>query len=249
MKLNAYIQKKMHGFTIDLSFCCQPGELLALVGPSGAGKTTIIRMLAGLEQPDKATITNGNTVWLDTKQGIELSPGKRKLGYVFQEFSLFPHLNVEKNVAFGTKNQERVESLLRLFGIHHLRKRAIKHISGGERQRTALAQALAPNPRVLLLDEPFSALDPITRKKMRTDLARHKNMLHIPIILVTHDLEEAHFLADTIVPVVEGKHAPLWPELCPSSVRDDTSKSGFSPFDMETSNLGPFPTNPILPTP
>lgn len=249
MKLNVSMHKKMHGFTIDLSLSCQNGELLALVGPSGAGKTTIIRTIAGLERPDRGIITHADTPWLDTQQGVELPPGKRNLGYVFQEYSLFPHLNVEANVAFGCKDAQRVSSLLRLFGIHHLGKRGVRNISGGERQRVALAQALAPNPTVLLLDEPFSALDPITRKKMRADLLRHKEKLNIPIILVTHDLEEADFLADTIVPVVEGKHAPLWPEVCPSSRRCSGMEATGNTHDLEPNNLDPFSAGRILPTP
>ncbi|MCF6291599.1 MAG: ATP-binding cassette domain-containing protein [Desulfobacterales bacterium] len=214
MALEARIIKKMPGFTIDVAFGCDTGRLLAMVGPSGAGKTTIIRILAGLERPDFARITCNGRVWADTDQKIWLPARKRQLGYVFQEFTLFPHLNVAGNVAFGARDSRRVDELLRLFGIRHLRDRRVQKISGGERQRVALAQALAREPEVLLLDEPFSALDPLTRGKLRQDMLAYKSRFRLPIIHVTHDLQEAALLADQLLPMTEGRIAPAWLEKC-----------------------------------
>ena len=217
MALEARIIKKMPGFTIDVALRCDTGKLLALVGPSGAGKTTIIRILAGLERPDYAKITCNGRVWADTDQKIQLPARKRQLGYVFQEFTLFPHLNVAGNVAFGAPDSRRVDELLRLFGIRHLMDRRVQKISGGERQRVALAQALAREPEVLLLDEPFSALDPLTRGKLRQDMLAYKSRFRLPIIHVTHDLQEAALLADQLLPMADGAVAPAWLEQCLAS--------------------------------
>jgi len=163
-----------------------------------------------MELPDRGFVSCGRTVWEDTDTGVRLPPRKRKIGYVFQEYSLFPHLSVRKNVAFAAENRNDVQKLLELFGISHLKSRKPKNISGGERQRTALAQALARKPEVLLLDEPFSALDIRTRQQLRNELKSLKTRLAIPIVLVTHDLNEALFLADEILPMDQGKAAPEW---------------------------------------
>ena len=196
--LEGRIVKKRGHFTIDISFTCENGKLLALTGSSGAGKTTVIRALAGLDKPDRGQIVSDNKVWFDGAK-IWVPPRDRKVGYVFQEHTLFPHLNVEKNVGFSCKNKNRIAELLEMLGIRHLALKKPHQISGGERQRAAFAQALASDPQVLLLDEPFSALDTVTRVRLRQELKRLKNQLDIPVILVTHDLEEASYLADTIM--------------------------------------------------
>ncbi len=210
MALKVKIFKKLKEFDLDISFSCSSGRLLALVGPSGAGKTTIMRLIAGLERPDRGLIACNKSIWTDTEKGIWLPPQKRKLGYVFQEYSLFPHLTVERNIIFAGIDSYEARGLMKLFGILHLRRRRPHQLSGGERQRVALAQALARKPGVLLLDEPFSALDVATRVKLRNDLKSLKNQLSIPVILVTHDLNEARFLSDEILPIEQGKKAPDW---------------------------------------
>lgn len=210
MPLNAHLVKRFPHFTIDIGFTCEPGQLLAFVGPSGAGKTSIIRMLAGLETPDTGLISHGHHDWFDSETDINLPPQQRQLGYVFQEHTLFPHLNVEKNIAFAAKEHWRVEELLNLFKISDLRNRKPGRISGGERQRVALAQALASDPKVLLLDEPFSALDILTRKQLRKELKELKKTLNIPILLVTHDLDEAMYLADHVLPIDRGVITRDW---------------------------------------
>ncbi|MCK4837833.1 MAG: ATP-binding cassette domain-containing protein, partial [Desulfobulbaceae bacterium] len=152
---------------------------------------------------------NGET-WLDTKKQIDLAPQKRDLGYVFQEYTLFPHLTVFKNVAFAAGEMKKVIDLLKLLDVWHLKDRKPHKLSGGERQRVALAQALAKGPKVLLLDEPFSALDIVSRQKLRQELKKIKKEFNLPIIHVTHDLEEAEYLADSLLPVVQGEVDNRW---------------------------------------
>ena len=197
--LEGRLVKNRGHFTIDICFQCNNGELLALSGPSGSGKTTIIRMLAGLEEPDKGRISNKDQVWFDSEMKVNIPARKRKVGYVFQEHTLFPHLNIEKNVGYSCRDTSRVKELLDIMGIPHLALRKPKQVSGGERQRAAIAQALASDPGLLLLDEPFSALDMGTRLRLRQELKFLKSRLNIPVIMVTHDHNEAKFLAENII--------------------------------------------------
>ena len=210
MELRIDIKKNLHYFDLDVSFVCPKERMLVLIGPSGGGKTTIIRIIAGLDKPDEGSIVYNGKRWLDVKNSIFIPPQKRRLGYVFQDYTLFPHLNVYGNVAFPSQDKKDVDELLRLFGIRHLRNRKPYEISGGERQRCAICQALARKPQVLLLDEPFSALDVITRRILRDELKALKGTLSVPIVYVTHDVNEALFLADDILPIVEGKIDRSW---------------------------------------
>jgi molybdate transport system ATP-binding protein len=210
MELRIDIKKALPHFDLDISFVCENERMLVLIGPSGGGKTTIIRIIAGLEKPDEGSVVYNGETWLDVKNGIFIPPQKRCLGYVFQEYTLFPHLNVYGNIAFSAHDKKDVDELLRIFGIRHLGNRKPYEISGGERQRCAICQALARRPQVLLLDEPFSALDVITRRMLRDELKALKGTLSLPIVYVTHDINEALFLADDILPVVEGKIARNW---------------------------------------
>ena len=178
-------------------------EAVALVGPSGAGKTTALRAIAGLVRPERGRISLGDSVWLDTETGIDRPPEARSVGYLFQDYALFPHLSVRKNVAFG--GVERVDELLERFGISRLAKTKPADISGGERQRVALARALARDPAVLLLDEPLSALDAHTRNSVRAELQQLLRELRLPTLLVTHDFEDAAALADRIGVVLDGR--------------------------------------------
>lgn len=210
MSLRVCIKKKLNYFDLDITFSCSDEELLAMIGPSGGGKTTIIRMIAGLEMPDEGHISYGNEVWFDSAQRINVSPQKRRLGYVFQDYTLFPHLTLRKNASFATRDRKRADALLDQFGIGHLRDRKPAGVSGGERQRCAICQTLARNPRVLLMDEPFSALDFLTRRKLRQDIKLLRMEITSPIVYVTHDIQEAFALADKILPVVEGKAEKDW---------------------------------------
>ena len=177
-------------------------ETVALVGPSGAGKTSVLRAVAGLARPRRGTISCRDETWFDFDRGVNLRAEQRSVGYVFQEYALFPHLTVEQNVAFGGGRADRL--LLRL-RIEHLAKVKPGELSGGERQRVAIARALARGPRVLLLDEPMAALDPHTRGAVRAELHDLLQELELPALLVTHDFEDAAALADRIGVLADGR--------------------------------------------
>jgi molybdate transport system ATP-binding protein len=210
MILQAALKKRLKFFDLDITFSCPADEMLVLIGPSGGGKTTIIRMLAGLETSDEGNIVFNNQVWFDSARHINVPTRKRGIGYVFQDYTLFPHLNLYKNAAFAAVDKKEIPSLFELFNISHLRDRKPHMVSGGERQRCAICQALARRPQLLLLDEPLSALDVVTRRELRQELKNLKKKLSIPIIYVTHDINEAFFLADEILPVVDGKEDKDW---------------------------------------
>jgi molybdate transport system ATP-binding protein len=210
MALDLSLKKRLHYFDMDLSLSCDDGRMLVLIGPSGGGKTTVVRMLAGLSKPDEGRIVFGGETWFDSARGINVKPQKRRVGYVFQEYTLFPHLNLYDNAAFAAADKKEVDGLMELFGIGHLRRRKPHLVSGGERQRCALCQALARRPRMLLLDEPFSALDVVTRRGLREELKALKKKLDFPILYVTHDIGEALFLADEIIPLVDGRIDREW---------------------------------------
>ena len=176
---------------------------MALVGPSGAGKTTVLRAIAGLQRPDRGRIALGEEVWFDADAGIDRAPDERSTGFVFQEYALFPHMTVRANVAFG--GAQRASELLERFGIAKLADARPGALSGGERQRVALARALARDPAVLLLDEPLSALDANTRRDVRDALRTLLDELELPTVVVTHDFRDAAALADRIGVIVDGR--------------------------------------------
>jgi molybdate transport system ATP-binding protein len=178
-------------------------ETVALVGPSGAGKTTVLRAVAGLTRPERGRVTLGRAVWFDSERRIDLPPEQRSVGLVFQEYALFPHMTVEENVAYG--GRVRADELLGWMGIEGLRKAKPDELSGGERQRVALARALARNPAVLLLDEPLTALDTYTRARVRAELRQLLAELSLPTLLVTHDFQDAAALAERIGVLAEGR--------------------------------------------
>jgi len=186
----------------DASLTVERGQLVALLGPSGSGKTTMLRVIAGLEVPDRGAVSIGGRPVVGPATWVE--PERRHVGMVFQDGALFPHLSVADNVAFGEPAAGRVEACLALVGLGH-RARSYPHeLSGGERQRVALARALAPDPEVVLLDEPFAALDASLRTSLREEVAAILRAAGTSALLVTHDQEEALSLADVVVVMRDG---------------------------------------------
>jgi len=182
------------------------GELVALFGSSGAGKTTILRILAGLLTPDKGFIRMGNEVWFDSGKQINISPQNRNISLMFQDYALFPDMTVEQNIQFAqtAKNSQEVTELLILFGLTEFRKRKPNGLSGGQKQRVALARALARKPQLLLLDEPLSALDSEMRTVLQDEIAQAHERSGATTILVSHDLNEAFRLASHVVCIADG---------------------------------------------
>ena len=204
MALRLDFDHPLRHFRASVALTVADGEPTALVGPSGAGKTTALRVVAGLLRPARGTVSVDGRTWLDTGAGIDLAPERRRVGYLFQEYALFPHLDVSGNVRFGAARGARIDDLLERFHIGHLRDARIRELSGGERQRVALARALAHEPRVLLLDEPLSALDAHTKAAVRIQLHELLSDLSLPTILVTHDFDDAAALARRIGVMVDG---------------------------------------------
>lgn len=190
---------------------CAPGELLALVGPSGSGKSTVLRTIAGLYRPGHGRVSCDGAVWLDTGARVDVPAWRRPVGLVFQSYALFPHMTVLGNVSTalshlaGTLRQDRARELLALMHLDGLEQRRPAELSGGQQQRVAVARALARDPRVLLLDEPFSAVDRVTRQKLYRELADLRRKLRMPIVLVTHDFDEAARLADRMCLLHHGR--------------------------------------------
>jgi molybdate transport system ATP-binding protein len=196
---------------LDVSFSCGSGELLALVGPSGSGKTTVLRAIAGLYHPRNGRICADGELWFDTQARVDLAPQVRRVGLVFQDYALFPHLSALDNVRLAMLHMAEparsrlASALLARVSLGGLDARRPDQLSGGQRQRVAIARALARDPRVLLLDEPFSAVDRNTRDALKEELAALHRSLEVPIVFVTHDLEEAQALADRICVLDGGK--------------------------------------------
>jgi sulfate/thiosulfate transport system ATP-binding protein len=221
----------------DVSVDVASGSLTALLGPSGSGKSTLLRVIAGLERPD------AGDVYISGREATALAPQKRGVGFVFQHYAPFTHMTVWENVAFGLKIRhrpkeevaERVGRLLELVQLTGLGKRYPAQLSGGQRQRMALARALAPEPEVLLLDEPFGALDARVRKELREWLLRLHDEMHVTTIFVTHDQEEALELADSIVVMNHGRVEQSAP---PRQLYDEPANAFVMSFVGPVNRLG-----------
>lgn len=195
---------------LKLALC---NEVLALLGENGSGKTTTLKAIAGLVTPDEGYIRIGDEVVFDSRRGINLPPQQRNVGLVFQELALFPHLSVYENIAFGlrargyssTRLEEEVGAMMHTLGLEELRSHMPGELSGGQKQRVALARALVVKPKLLLLDEPFSALDSGSRRRIRREIKAILERVSIPTILVTHDFEDAEILAERVCIIAEGR--------------------------------------------
>jgi molybdate transport system ATP-binding protein len=205
--------RALRHFDLDVEFAVTPGEVVVVVGPSGAGKTSILNCVAGLDTPDGGRICLGDHTVFDAATGVNVRPEAREVGYVFQDYALFPHLTVRRNVVYGlqargrspAESGPRVEALLELLRIRDLANAYPAQLSGGEQQRVALARALAIEPKVLLLDEPLAALDTTSRKHVRRELRQLLRQLDVAVILVTHDYEDALVLGRRILVMERGR--------------------------------------------
>ena len=210
-------------FLLDVNLQLPAQGITAIFGPSGSGKTTLLRATAGLEKMAQGLIQIGSSIWLDTLQGIHLPTWQRPLGYVFQESSLLPHLDVQQNLNFGLKRAlkssdralfdatQSMQTSIELLGIETLLKRMPDQLSGGERQRVAIARAIAMQPKLLLMDEPLASLDEARRQEIFPWLIRLRDELKMPMLYVTHSLEEVTRLADHLVVLDKGKTSAQGP--------------------------------------
>jgi len=193
--LDVQLGKRYPGFALDVAFRAD-AAITALVGPSGSGKTQTVRAVAGAMRPDRGRIVLDGDVLLDTAVGVDLPPQERQVGYVPQQYALFPHMDVAGNVGFGLDHRksaatrDRVASMLKLMGLEGLEQRHPRELSGGQQQRVALARALILEPRILLLDEPFAALDAVIRVALRAELVELQARLGFRALLVSHDPED-----------------------------------------------------------
>jgi len=208
--LEVRIKKKFSGFNLDVAFSTDQ-EILAILGPSGSGKTMTLQCIAGLLQPDEGYIKINDKVLFDSATGCNLPTQMRKVGFVFQNYALFPHLNVTQNIGYGIRHltkkeiKARVFELLEKMNIQKLGDRYPKQLSAGQQQRVAVARALAPEPEVLLLDEPFSALDSMVKERLQLELQAIQQFYRGNTLFVTHDLAEGYKLGSTIAVFESGR--------------------------------------------
>lgn len=203
MMLSVDIQKNLQAFLLDVHFSVN-SEIAVLFGPSGAGKTTILNCIAGLSMPNAGQITlNQRAFYPENKKPVPAA--KRHIGYVFQDYALFPHMTVKKNIRYGLKDDQLMCRLTDMMGINHLLDKYPSQISGGEKQRVALSRAFVTQPDALLLDEPFSSLDRQTKLECQNELLELHKLWRIPVLLVTHDEQEASMLGDRILKLDKGK--------------------------------------------
>ncbi|MHC4267785.1 MAG: ATP-binding cassette domain-containing protein [Planctomycetota bacterium] len=206
--LSINLKKTWNDFVLDVSFDIPRGKITALFGPSGAGKSSILRLISGLELAEDGFITNRTESWFDKSKGINLHPQQRSVGFVFQDYALFPHMTVEKNVAYGIKEKCRrkeINNLIAIAGLTGYERYYPAQLSGGQKQRVSLMRAIARKPDILLLDEPFSALDWQTRVQLQEDVKNIIKQFNVTTLYVTHDVTEVYKLANNVIVLESGK--------------------------------------------
>jgi len=217
--LSVDVKKRLREFPLEIGFEVKPAETLVIIGPSGCGKTTTLNLISGLLDPDEGRMALGDRVLFDDASRVSVPTERRSIGYVFQDFALFPHMTVKENVAYGLRARRRpkaeipkkVDEVLGLLGIPHLRERRPGALSGGERQRVALARAIACDVEILLLDEPLGSLDAQTRNQVRGELQRMLRVIGRIAIMVTHDYIDALTFGDKICVMDRGRVLQMGP--------------------------------------
>ena len=201
-----------HQFNLDIEFSSEE-DITVIFGPSGAGKSLVLKMIAGLEKPDQGSVKIDSSVMFDSAQRIDMASRERNVGYLFQDYALFPHLTVEENINFSSrralltrprKDEARLRELLEVFHLEELAKKYPAQLSGGQRQRVGLARSLMLRPSILLLDEPFAALDPLLRMRMREELKKTQRLFSIPVLIITHDPQDVAELAQRLILMDDG---------------------------------------------
>ncbi len=217
MMLKCNVKKNFGDFSLDVDLELE-GGITALFGPSGCGKSLTLRCISGLSEPDEGVVIVNNRTFYDEKSGTNIPIKNRKVGFLFQDYALFPHLTVEKNIGYGLKKmsktakKEKIQEMLKIMRLENLEKRYPYQLSGGQKQRVALARTLIVDPDLLLLDEPFSALDTPVRTRMQQELLLIHKKFPVPTILVTHSLEEAFTLSDCIAVMDNGRILQMEPK-------------------------------------
>ncbi|MCK5486410.1 MAG: ABC transporter ATP-binding protein, partial [Desulfobacterales bacterium] len=204
MVIDIKITKHFPSFNLDAGFKADSG-MVVFFGRSGSGKSLTLQIIAGLQKADSGYIKIDDVVFFDASSGQNLTPQNRNISYMSQDYSLFPHLNVEQNIAYAEKNSMQVREMMELFQLQGMEKKRISELSGGQKQRVALARALIRKPQLILLDEPLAALDNVTRLRLREELRSITEQFNVPVIFITHDPVEAFTMADTLVIFNNGK--------------------------------------------
>lgn len=208
MDVTVRLKKNLEGFTLDVNWATQEG-IAVIFGPSGSGKSMTLQVIAGFVAVDEGYIQVGEQVFLDSSASIDLPPQRREIGYLLQNYALFPHMTVRQNILYGRRTSGQAtgefREMIALFQLEGLENRYPGALSGGQKQRVALARALMRKPGILLLDEPLAAVDIAVRKMIRTELKLLQRKLKIPMILITHDLGEALSLADKLIIYEQGR--------------------------------------------
>lgn len=208
LKLKKRLSGSKDGFQIDLEHTIESGSLLAVYGDSGAGKTSLLRLISGLLVPDSGKVIVGDSTWFDSESKTNLPTQKREIGYVFQDYALFPNMNIRQNISYGipkNKNPEWVDELISIVNLEDIQDRFPDTLSGGQKQRVALARALARKPSILLLDEPLSALDNKIRSELQDYILLMHKKLGLTTIMVSHDIGEISKMADSVIFMKDGK--------------------------------------------